>query len=365
MLYILLISWLVVISPSFTVARNLPRHDLNQVAMEEIRNILSHHRPIKSPLDLYHPHEVKNWGLQLPLGQVTGLATDRDGRLYIFHRGMREWHSRSFNWTHHFMDKGPIEESTIMVVNPETGEVEDEWGKSFFYLPHGIHVDEKNNVWLTDVAMHQVFMFEPRAKTPTLSLGEKLVPGSDQSHFCQPTSVAVGSSGEIFVADGYCNSRIVKFDKDGSYVGQFGPEGISAAVGGLSVPHGLALDQKSDILCIADRENKRVICIRAGLKDPKDFGEPITALQTPSKERIFDLTFIEGGLMGIGGSEEEGVSMGFTADGETGQIVDEWTSYQGFRNPHAIAVSPDQSSVYIGELSPNRVWKFQTEQLRY
>ena len=47
-------------------------------------------------------------------------------------------------------------------------------------------------------------------------LGEAFVPGSDEKHFCQPTSVAVSEeTGVFFVADGYCNSRIMKFDANG------------------------------------------------------------------------------------------------------------------------------------------------------
>lgn len=40
---------------------------------------------------------------------------------------------------------------------------------------------------------------------PILELGEKLVPGSDEKHFCKPTDVAVAKNGDFFVADGYCN----------------------------------------------------------------------------------------------------------------------------------------------------------------
>ena len=58
--------------------------------------------------------------------------------------------------------------------------------------------------------------FPPNADKPDLVLGEAFVPGSDEKHFCQPTSVAVSeATGTFFVADGYCNSRILKFNKDG------------------------------------------------------------------------------------------------------------------------------------------------------
>lgn len=59
--------------------------------------------------------------------------------------------------------------------------------------------------------------------TALLTLGEAFTPGSDRSHFCQPTDVAVDpSTGDVFVSDGYCNSRILKFSSDGSYLSEWG-----------------------------------------------------------------------------------------------------------------------------------------------
>ena len=55
-------------------------------------------------------------------------------------------------------------------MNPESGAVEDAWGSNAFYLPHGIHLDTAGNVWLTDVALHQVFKVGTRAMGGLLSL---------------------------------------------------------------------------------------------------------------------------------------------------------------------------------------------------
>lgn len=49
-----------------------------------------------------------------------------------------------------------------------------------------------------------------------LVLGQQFQPGSDLRHFCQPTSVAIKSDGDIIVADGYCNQRLVVFDPHGN-----------------------------------------------------------------------------------------------------------------------------------------------------
>lgn len=65
----------------------------------------------------------------------------------------------------------------------------------------------------------------PGAEKPSLTLGKEFSPGTSNDHFCKPTDVAVSQSGVFFVADGYCNSRIMKFDKDGKFLAKFGDEG--------------------------------------------------------------------------------------------------------------------------------------------
>lgn len=91
-----------------------------------------------------------------------------------------------------------------------------------FYLPHGLTVDADNNVWVTDVALHQVFKFSQGGGKPLLTLGVAFMPGNDDDHFCKPSAVAVMSNGDFFVSDGYCNTRIIKFDKNGNFLIQWG-----------------------------------------------------------------------------------------------------------------------------------------------
>ncbi len=74
-------------------------------------------------------------------------------------------------------------------------------------MPHGLTVDDGGNVWLTDVALHQVFKFPPGETRPSMVLGEAFTSGEDTQHFCKPTDVAVESkTGNFFVADGYVTS---------------------------------------------------------------------------------------------------------------------------------------------------------------
>ena len=58
-------------------------------------------------------------------------------------------------------------------------------------------------------------------------VGHAFEPGTDNEHFCKPTDVAVAKSGDFYVADGYCNSRIMKFDKNGKFIAKFGEEGTN------------------------------------------------------------------------------------------------------------------------------------------
>jgi peptidylamidoglycolate lyase len=123
----------------------------------------------------------------------------------------------SFNSTNHFqqLHLGPIPEHTVLTLDPQNGRVLGRWGDNLFYMPHGLTIDRHDNLWVTDVALHQAFKFKPGELTPVLTFGQRFVPGSSKNHLCMPTSIAVASEGEVFIADGYCNSRILKFNAAG------------------------------------------------------------------------------------------------------------------------------------------------------
>jgi peptidylamidoglycolate lyase len=87
-------------------------------------------------------------------------------------------------------------------------------------------------------------------------------PGSDAGHFCQPTSVAVASTGDVFIADGYCNARIMRFTSVGDFVSEMGTDMGELR---LTLPHGIALLEERDAVCVADRETRRLVCLKAGL----------------------------------------------------------------------------------------------------
>lgn len=75
------------------------------------------------------------------------------------------------------LEKGPIIEDTILVLDPHVGSVLHSWGAYAFYMPHGLTVDRHDNVWVTDVAKHQVFKVTPIFFI--LSYGKKIISRSE------------------------------------------------------------------------------------------------------------------------------------------------------------------------------------------
>ena len=134
-------------------------------------------------------------------------------------------------------------------------------------MPHGLTIDHEDNVWVTDVALHQVFKFGPRGSNDNslMKLGTAFTPGAGDK-FCKPTSVAVLENGDFFVADGYCNARILKYSKTGDKILHWGQNTFSGVSFGVApqnffaIPHALTLVSEQELICAADRENGRIQC---------------------------------------------------------------------------------------------------------
>ncbi|XP_069736520.1 peptidyl-glycine alpha-amidating monooxygenase isoform X5 [Phaenicophaeus curvirostris] len=319
----------------------------------------------------FHIEEVVEWpGLDLKLGQVSGLALDLEKNLVIFHRGDHVWDENSFDSKFVYQQRGlgPIEQNTILVLNPSNAKLLHSMGKRLFYLPHGLSIDKNGYYWVTDVALHQVFKLGADVKEPLLILGMALQPGSDKNHFCQPTDVAVDPiTGSIYVSDGYCNSRVIQFSPNGLYMMQWGEETSlgRARPGQFHIPHSLALIPDFSELCVADRENGRIQCFRLGT------GEFVREIKHKSFGReLFAVSYVPGGLLfAINGMPYPGEAepvQGFVMNFSTGEIIDTFIPLRkSFEMPHDVVASEDKT-VFIGDVHARAVWKFaSTEKMEH
>lgn len=302
-------------------------------------------------------------GSEVVIGQVGGVATDKQGNVYVFHRGERVWNGLSFDQYHVFQQKNrPIKANCIVVYN-SAGQVIRQFGKDMFFMPHGISVDDKLNVWVTDVGLHQVMRFPPNSDQADLVLGQRFQPGKGDNLFCKPTDVEVLSTGEFFISDGYCNSRILKYDEAGTLIREFGSSSIATfgtaepGSGTFNVPHSMTLAEDKGLLCVADRENGRIQCFDLD-------GNFQLMIHSPEfGDRIFAVSYcrLHGGLLfAVNGPSLSGTPpvQGFIIDINDGQLIETWNAKPGLRQPHDIEVDPVNLRVYVGELDPTKVWRF-------
>jgi len=239
----------------------------------------------------------------------------------------------------------------------------NQFGNDTFYMPHGLSIDNDGNLWLTDVGMHQVFKYDttqPKRQL-VLTIGELFVPGSDQTHFCKPTDVAVSSDGKfVYVADGYCNHRIVKLDSNGKYLNEYK---MPSRAKKLQIPHSLTLIESLNLICVADRENGRIVCFDTGTDDSENEGKVVGIIDHPTMKTVYAITYdaLSGdrlyAVTGPDGSTiGEPLGYTFSVNPDTfGKLISTWKSSHHFGEPHDLALSVNSRQLFVGEIRPNRI----------
>jgi hypothetical protein len=132
------------------------------------------------------------------------------------------------------------------------------WGDDgLFKEAHSVHFDPAGNMWAVDPNDHVVHKFNSDGKI-VLTLGKKGVTGDNSSHdaFNRPSTAFIARNGDIFVSDGYVNSRVVQFSSEGKFIRIIG--GVKgSAPGQLQLVHGVVTDSKGRVL-VSDSDNKRI-----------------------------------------------------------------------------------------------------------
>jgi DNA-binding beta-propeller fold protein YncE len=180
---------------------------------------------------------LQSWG-QLPAGTTWGaasqVATTKEGQIVVFRR------------------MNP----SFFVLNPD-GTFVKSWGDTPYKLAHGIRIDKDGFIWVTDNSDNIVQKFSPDGKL-LMTIGQKGSKGDNTSQdaFDGPADVFVAPNGDFFVADGYRNSRVVQFSKDGKFIKIIGGT-KGTEPGQFNLPHAVVVDSKGRLI-VADAENSRV-----------------------------------------------------------------------------------------------------------
>jgi hypothetical protein len=276
----------------------------------------------------------------LAWGDMPGVAVDAADNVYVFTRA-----------------KHPVQ------VYDAKGAFVRAWGEDIGSAHH-IKIDGDGNVWISDIKHHVVQKYTPKGKL-LLTLGTKGEAGRDQTHLHMPTDMAFNSAGDVFVADGYGNARIVHFDKAGKFKNAWG--GLGHGPGQFSIPHAIAwikgriyiadrnnvriqvFDEKGEFLeewrdlivpwgfCVTDKDELWVCG-----SSPMQWRDKDEALGCPPKDQIF---------------------MKFSKEGKVTRLFTLPKGMDGKERPgevnwvHAIAVD-SRGNVYLGDIKGKRAQKF-------
>ena len=194
-----------------------------EISYESVPNFL------KPPADLH-------------FGEVAGVAVNSKGHVFVFNRGSTV---------------GPAygaAAAQLLEFGPD-GRYLREIGKNLYAwsYAHAVRVDKHDNIWAIDKGSDMIIRFNPAGRV-TMVFGRKKE-ASDEAgpwtrvtpprapaigQFRQPTDVTWDTEDSIFISDGYINSRVAKFDKNGDWVKSWGTPG--SAAGELNTPHSIASD---------------------------------------------------------------------------------------------------------------------------
>jgi len=263
---------------------------------------------------------VEGWPRLPPgwiLDRVVGVAIDSRGRVYAAHRG--EHPLLCFHADGRFSHEVGAEHHRVTTAYDLRGPVPVPIATRCWL--HGLHVDPWDNVWITDVGRHLLMKFSPEGAL-LLTLGIDGESGCDERRFAQPTHVCAVSSGDLFITDGYGNSRIVQCHADGTFVREWGHRGT--APGEFHTPHVITADDAGR-LYVTDRENDRIQVF--------DQNGRVLAVW-PNLHSVDGLFSAPDGLI-YGSAGIDNAVMRFDREG---RLLDTWAEPGLFQYPHAVAV---------------------------
>ena len=191
-------------------------------------------------------------------GEVAGVAVSTSGHVFVF--------SRSNSAT------GPAfgAAAAQLFEFDQNGKFVREIGKGLYAWSeaHSVRIDRNDEIWAIDKGSNMVVRFNTAGRVVwVFGRKEEAADGAEplghpdpplppvDGMFRQPTDVAWDSQGNTYITDGYVNSRVAKYDKNGDWVKSWGTKG--SGPGQFNTPHSIAIDREDNVY-VGDRANRRI-----------------------------------------------------------------------------------------------------------
>jgi len=308
-------------------------------------------------------------------GEVSGVAVNSKGHVFVFTRSNSAGGPAYAPTAAQLLEFGP------------KGEFVREIGRGLYAwsFAHSVRVDKDDNIWAIDKGSDMVVRFNPAgqivmvfgrrkesadAETGPWEEADPPLPHID-GLFRQPTDIAWDSNGNIYVSDGYVNSRVAKYDRNGDWVKSWGEHGTGP--GQFRLPHAIAVDRDNNVY-VGDRSNRRIQVfdtegrfLRMFTIDvPPDPRTRAVNGNTPTGERLAAVIGAPNSIcippgqsqvMFVGESTYPGRIFKLSLDGKVlGVIGRSGRLLKQFSGAHGLAC-PSENEIYVAETSNWRVQK--------
>jgi sugar lactone lactonase YvrE len=343
--------------------------------------------------DAPNPYQsIEGWA-KLPEGRTWGstsaVEVDKDGKsIWVGERcGANRCIDASGRWS----------DAPSVLKFDASGKLVKSFGAGMFVFPHGIHVDRDGNVWITDgqddaplpqrgaggrgrgeatagppgpragaTKGHQVIKFSPDGQV-LLTLGK---PGGAAApdYFYAPNDIVTAPNGDIFVSEGHGagNNRILKFDKSGKFIKEWGKLGTGP--GEFDQPHALAMDSRGRLF-VGDRNNNRIQIFDqngAFIEEWKQYSRP-SGIYIDKNDTIYVADSESESVSQNHNGWKRGIRIGRIKDGKEGKIIafipDPETrsrpadNFTGTSAAEGVAVDA-QGNIYGAEVGPKRLMRY-------
>ena len=312
---------------------------------------------------------------EMNFGEVSGVAVNSKGHIFVFTR------SNSAN--------GPAYAPTaaqLLEFGPK-GEFIREIGRGLYAwsFAHSVRIDRDDNIWAIDKGSDMVVKFSGAGRV-LMVFGRRKESADHETQawenvdpplpavdglFRQPTDIAWDSAGNIYITDGYVNSRVAKYSRDGDWIMSWGDKGT--APGQFRLPHAIAID-RNDNIYVGDRTNRRIQVFDTGGKFLRMFTIDVPPVpgtravngNTPTGQRLAAVIGAPNSIcispgapqvMFVGESTFPGRIFKVSLDGKVlGVIGRSGRQLKQFSGAHALAC-PSDHELYAAETSNWRVQK--------